>query len=122
MNETTSWQEVPISRLLSFQNGINASSDKYGKGIKYISVTDILNNNYITYECIKGLVDIDHKTLNNYSVTYGDILFQRSSDVQEDIGQSNVYLDKDNAATFGGFVIRGKKIGDYNPLFFNYML
>ena len=122
MNETTSWQEVPISRLLLFQNGINASSDKYGKGIKYISVTDILNNNYITYECIKGLVDIDHKTLNNYSVTYGDILFQRSSEVQEDIGQSNVYLDKDNVATFGGFVIRGKKIGDYNPLFFNYML
>ena len=122
LNETTSWKEIPISRLLSFQNGINASSDKYGKGIKYISVTDILNNNYITYECIKGLVDIDHKTLNNYSVTYGDILFQRSSDVQEDIGQSNVYLDKDNAATFGGFVIRGKKIGDYNPIFFNYML
>ena len=122
LTETTSWQEVPISRLLSFQNGINASSDKYGKGIKYISVTDILNNNYITYDCIKGLVDIDHKTLNNYSVTYGDILFQRSSEVQEDIGQSNVYLDKDNVATFGGFVIRGKKIGTYNPLFFNYML
>ena len=27
LNETTSWKEIPISRLLSFQNGINASSD-----------------------------------------------------------------------------------------------
>lgn len=122
LNFIAEWSEIPISKLLSFQNGINASSDKYGKGVKYISVTDILNNSFITYECIKGLVDIDQKTLNNYSVTYGDILFQRSSEVPEDIGQSNVYLDNDNIATFGGFVIRGKKIGNYNPLFFNYML
>lgn len=107
---------------MRFQNGINAESTKYGKGIKYISVSDILNNQYITYDCIKGLIDIDEKTLKKFIVEYGDILFQRSSETFEDIGRANVYLDKERPATFGGFVIRGKKISNYNPLFFRYLL
>ena len=117
-----SWTLIPIKKLLRFQNGINADSTKYGKGIKYISVSDILNNQYITYDCNKGLIDIDEKTLNRFIVEYGDILFQRSSETFEDIGRANVYLDKEHSATFGGFVIRGKKISDYNPLFFRYLL
>ena len=117
-----SWVLTPIKKLLRFQNGINAESTKYGKGIKYISVSDILNNQYITYDCIKGLIDIDEKTLKKFIVEYGDILFQRSSETFEDIGRANVYLDKERPATFGGFVIRGKKISNYNPLFFRYLL
>ena len=119
---TDSWKLIPIKKLLRFQNGINADSTKYGKGIKYISVSDILNNQYITYDCVKGLIDIDEKTFNKFIVEYGDILFQRSSETFEDIGRANVYLDKEHSATFGGFVIRGKKISDYNPLFFRYLL
>lgn len=117
-----SWHQMRIIDLLSFQNGINGTPEQYGKGIKYISVGDILNNDYITYDKIAGSIDINQETLKNYSVTYGDILFQRSSEIKEDIGRTNVYLDKDHTATFGGFVIRGKKIGDYNPTFFNYLL
>ena len=107
--------------MLDFQNGINAAAEKYGSGIKYISVSDILNLPYITYDTIKGLVDIDGNTLDNFAVNYGDILFQRSSETQEDIGHSNVYLDS-KTATFGGFVIRGRKIGEYNPVFFKHLL
>ena len=116
------WHQTPIKDLLSFQNGINGAPEQYGKGIKYISVGDILNNDYITYDKIVGSIDISQETLKNYSVTYGDILFQRSSEIKDDIGRTNVYLDKDNTATFGGFVIRGKKIGDYDPSFFSFLL
>lgn len=116
------WHQTSIKDLLSFQNGINGAPEQYGKGIKYISVGDILNNDYITYDKIVGSIDISQETLKNYSVTYGDILFQRSSEIKDDIGRTNVYLDKDNTATFGGFVIRGKKIGDYNPSFFSFLL
>ena len=116
------WHQTSIKDLLSFQNGINGAAEQYGKGIKYISVGDILNNDYITYDKIVGSIDISQETLKNYSVTYGDILFQRSSEIKDDIGRTNVYLDKDNTATFGGFVIRGKKIGDYNPSFFSFLL
>ena len=116
------WNEITLKKILSFKNGINGDKDSYGYGIKYISVGDILNNTYITYDKIKGLVDINDKTLKENSVEYGDIVFQRSSETFNDIGQANVYLDKKQIATFGGFVIRGKKIGNYNPLFFNYLL
>ena len=113
---------MPLKKLLCFQNGINADSAKYGKGVKFISVSDILNNQYITYDCIKGMIDIDKKTKERFLVEYGDILFQRSSETFEDIGRANVYLDKEHPATFGGFVIRGKKISEYNPMFFRYLL
>ena len=116
------WNEITLKKLLSFKNGINGDKDSYGYGIKYISVGDILNNTYITYDKIRGLIDINDKTLKENSVEYGDMVFQRSSETFNDIGQANVYLDKKQIATFGGFVIRGKKIGNYNPLFFNYLL
>ena len=45
----------------------------------------------------------------------------RSSETLEDVGQANVYLDS-KPAIFGGFVIRGKSKGNYNPLFFRYLL
>ena len=61
------------------------------------------------------------QTLRNFSVEYGDIVFQRSSETPEDIGRSNVYLDEKIAA-FGGFVIRGKRKGNYDPLFLKYLL
>ena len=82
---------------------------------------DILNNAVITYDCIKASVDVTEKELADFSVEKGDILFQRSSETLEDVGRANVYMD-DKAAVFGGFVIRGKKKGEYDPQYFNYLL
>ena len=116
------WDKVKLSQLLKFQNGINADADKFGQGIRIVSVTDILNARPIIYENINGMIDINEDMLRRYSVKYGDILFQRSSENIEDAGKSNVYIDDKNTATFGGFVIRGKKIADYNPIFLNEVL
>ncbi|MGK4198301.1 restriction endonuclease subunit S [Fusobacterium sp. HC1336] len=116
------WEEKKLGDILEFKNGVNASKEQYGKGIKFINVLDILNNDFITYDNIIGKVDIDNNILEKYSVTYGDILFQRSSETREEVGMANVYLDKKNIATFGGFVIRGKKIGEYIPIFLNKLL
>ena len=82
---------------------------------------DILNNAVITYDCIKASVDVTEKELSDFSVEKGDILFQRSSETLEDVGRANVYMD-DKTAVFGGFVIRGKKKGKYDPQYFNYLL
>ena len=80
---------------------------------------DILNNLYLTYEVIRGEVDVDETTLQNFKVEYGDAVFQRSSENVQDAGRANVYMDKARLATFSGFVIRGKRIGNYNPIFMN---
>lgn len=115
------WKELGLSELLDFKNGLNPKPNKFGKGIKFISVMDILNNAVITYDCIKASVDVTEKELSDFSVEKGDILFQRSSETLEDVGRANVYMD-DKTAVFGGFVIRGKKKGEYDPQYFNYLL
>ena len=115
------WEEKKLTDYLEFKNGINANRDSFGTGIKLISVSDILNNDYITYDVIRNKINIDEKTKKLYEVNYGDILFQRCSETLEEAGSANVYLDN-QTAVFGGFVIRGKKIGEYNPIFFNHLL
>ena len=115
------WEEHGLSEYLDFKNGLNLDSKRFGKGIKFISVMDILNNPVITYDCIRASVQATDAEMSSFSVENGDILFQRSSETLEDVGRANVYID-DKVAVFGGFVIRGKKKANYNPLFFRYLL
>ena len=115
------WEKHRLSEYLDFKNGLNPDSKRFGKGIKFISVMDILNNPVITYDCIRASVQATDAEMSSFSVEYGDILFQRSSETLEDVGRANVYID-DKVAVFGGFVIRGKKKANYNPLFFRYLL
>ena len=111
---TDEWEQHLTTDFFEFKNGLNPD-------VKFISVMDILNNRYITYDKIISSVEAKDSDLRDFGVNYGDILFQRSSETLEDVGRANVYLDE-KTALFGGFVIRGKKIGDYNPLFFRYLL
>ena len=115
------WEEHYLSDYLDFKNGLNPKPDKFGKGIKFISVMDILNNTVITNDCIRASVDVSEDELQNFCIENGDMLFQRSSETLEDVGRANVYMDN-KPAVFGGFVIRGKKKAEYNPLFFRYLL
>jgi len=116
------WIAKTLSDLLTFKNGINAAKEDYGSGYKFINVLDIINNNYITYDSIIGSVNVTEDVFQKYIVEYGDILFQRSSETREEVGQANAYIDKEKPATFGGFVIRGKKKENYNPFFMNDLL
>jgi len=116
-----SWDVVELEKLLTFKNGVNASKEQYGKGYRFINVLDIINNLTIKHDDIIGLVDIPEKEFELYEVKYGDILFQRSSETRAEVGQSNVYLDKEQSATFGGFVIKGSAKQEYNPIFMNYL-
>ncbi|WP_110929914.1 restriction endonuclease subunit S [Paenibacillus bouchesdurhonensis] len=114
---TEDWKIIKLDSLISFNNGINAEKDSYGHGRKFINVLDILNNNFIKYNDIIGSVSVSEKIEETNKVEYGDLLFLRSSETREDVGKSSVYLDEDEFALFGGFVIRGKKQVDYHPYF-----
>ena len=115
------WEKHYLSDYLDFKNGLNPKPERFGKGIRFISVMDILNNAVITNDCIRASVDVSEEELLNFCVENGDILFQRSSETLEDVGRANVYMDN-KPAVFGGFVIRGKKKAEYDPLFFRYLL
>ena len=111
-----------MGELLLFQNGFNGSSESFGSGIPLISVMDVLDDEFITHETVRGKARLNYEEASRYCVEYGDVLFQRSSENQEDAGTSNVYLDQHVPSAFGGFVIRGKKVGEYNPIFIKYLL
>ena len=116
------WGKIILGDLLTFKNGLNSDKEKYGKGVKFINVLDILNNDFITYDKIIGSVEVTEKEFEKNEVSYGDILFQRSSETRAEVGQANVYLDRNKSSVFGGFVIRGKAKSEYEPLFMNYLL
>ena len=115
------WSSQPLTDFMNFKNGLNPDAKRFGRGTKFISVMDILNKQYICYDNIRASVELQDGDIETYGVDYGDILFQRSSETLEDVGRANVYLDS-KPAIFGGFVIRGKSKGNYNPLFFRYLL
>ncbi|MFW1816856.1 restriction endonuclease subunit S [Acinetobacter guillouiae] len=116
------WPKTSFQNLFIFKNGINASKEQYGSGTKFINVLDIINNpNGITYDSIIGSVQVSQKDIDKNLVNYGDVVFQRSSETREEVGQSNVYLSKE-PVVFGGFVIRGSAQVPYDPLFMNGLL
>ena len=115
------WYSYPLTDFMSFKNGMNPDAKRFGHGTKFISVMDILNNQFIRYDNIRASVEVIAGDIETYGVNYGDILFQRSSETLEDVGQANVYLDS-KPAVFGGFVIRGKSKGNYHSMFFRYLL
>ena len=115
------WEEHTLSEYLEFKNGLNPDAKRIGSGLPFISVRDILSEGVINYDNIRGKVNATEKEIECFGVKDGDLLFQRSSETLEDVGRANVYMDN-RTAIYGGFVIRGRKIGNYDPLFFKYLL
>jgi type I restriction enzyme, S subunit len=79
-----------LGEIFDFKNGINADKSQYGQGIKFINVLDIINEDPIYYDSIIGCVDITDQEFQKSDIQYGDVLFQRSSEIREEAGQSNI--------------------------------
>lgn len=115
------WSSNKLEHIFSFKNGLNASKEMYGQGIKFINVLDIINNDKINFDVIQDSVVATDEQISNYKVIQGDILFQRSSETREEVGQANVYTDS-KIVLFGGFVIRARPVIKINSIFFNFQL
>lgn len=101
------WSEIRLGEIMNFKNGLNTDKENYGHGIKFVNVMDIFRSNRLFEENIAGLVNVNEKQLKEYSVAYGDILFNRTSETFDEIAFASVYLGSE-PLTFGGFVIRGR--------------
>ncbi|HFV5779301.1 restriction endonuclease subunit S [Klebsiella michiganensis] len=115
------WAVKKLENVFSFKNGLNASKEMYGKGIKFINVLDIINNEKITFDVIQESVEATNEQISAYQVRQGDIVFQRSSETRDEVGQANVYADSETVL-FGGFVIRARPLININSTFFNFQL
>ena len=114
------WKLTTLGTFMEFKNGVNADKNAYGSGTEFVNVMDIFKRNFMKKCNILGKVEITEKQKKEYSVRYGDILFNRTSEVPDEIAFSSVYLDEDEI-TFGGFVIRGRQKKELlAPLFAGY--
>ncbi len=102
---------MPFGKLFSFANGINADKKAYGKGIRFINVLEPINHSHIYGDEITGHVEVSSSVASTYSVRRGDMVFNRTSETDSEVGLAAVYLGEMHVI-FGGFVIRGRPIGN----------
>ncbi len=103
------WGIKELGELFDFKNGINATKESYGKGVKFINVMEVIYHDYIVPEIIPGSVQISNEQKKLYLVKDGDVLFNRTSETIDEIGLSAVFNGNEDVV-FGGFVIRGRPI------------
>lgn len=115
---STDWQAKKLSELFKFKNGVNADKKYYGKGIKFINILEIIQNNSLFYDDIPGFITLEPESIKSNLVQKGDVLFNRTSETQEEIGLTAVYLDE-KEVVFGGFVIRARPINDEIDYYFS---
>lgn len=106
------WQTFKLGDLLSFSNGINADKSAYGSGVPFANVLEIINHDSLQETDIPGRVNLPRKVLARYEVQRGDILFNRTSETQDEVGLASVYLGHE-PIVFGGFVFRGRPLTNY---------
>jgi type I restriction enzyme S subunit len=102
------WETFSFSDLLDFKNGVNADKSAYGKGIRFVSVLEVINNTHLESSDINGRITLNDGMVDAFRVRRGDILFNRTSETPDEVGLSAVYVD-DVPVVFGGFVIRGRQ-------------
>jgi type I restriction enzyme S subunit len=101
------WRVVPLGNLMEFQNGFNADRAAYGIGVPFINVLEVITKSRLTADDVPGKVAVSPAQLRAFEVRRGDVLFNRTSETQEELALASVYQD-DEPVIFGGFVIRGR--------------
>lgn len=101
------WDVEPLGGIMELQNGFNADKAAYGAGTRFINVLEVITDTHLTPDRIPGRVAVTKAQFNTFEVRRGDVLFNRTSETQEEIALAASY-DDDEPVIFGGFVIRGR--------------
>ena len=116
------WEPKRLGELFEFRNGVNADKDAYGSGIPFINVLEPIAYSHLHGPEIPGRVSLPSAIEKSYLVRAGDVLFNRTSETQGEVGLASVYLGN-LPVVFGGFVICGRpKNGCLHPLYSGYGL
>jgi type I restriction enzyme, S subunit len=101
------WKAFSLGDLFDFSNGVNADRSAYGDGIPFVNVLEVIANEALTDELIPGRIKLPSSLATRYQVRHGDVLFNRTSETQEEVGLASVYIGG-GAVVFGGFVFRAQ--------------
>ncbi len=116
------WEVMLFAELFEFRNGVNADKASYGQGVRFINVLEPITYSHIYGSEITGQVTLPEPVAASYAVRRGDILFNRTSETQDEVGLAATYLGTERVV-FGGFVIRGRPIDQsLDPIYSGYAL
>lgn len=116
------WGLRPFGELFAFRNGVNADRGAYGQGVRFVNVLEPITCSHIYGPEITGQVTLPESVIESYAVSFGDVLFNRTSETQDEVGLAAAYLGSERVV-FGGFVIRGRPTnGALDPNYSGYAL
>jgi type I restriction enzyme S subunit len=116
------WDLKLFAELFGFRNGVNADKSAYGQGIRFINVLEPITFSHIHGPEITGQVTLPESIISAYFVRRGDVLFNRTSETQEEVALAATYLGTERVV-FGGFVIRGRPNAKiFDPVYSGYAL
>jgi len=114
------WDCVRLGAHFDFKNGFNATKAAYGAGLRFANILEVITRSHLRAEDVPGRVSISAALRDDFLVRRGDILFNRTSETQEEVALASVYVD-DEEIIFGGFVIRARaKDASFDPVFAGY--
>jgi type I restriction enzyme S subunit len=116
------WVDELFGNLFTFSNGVNADKNAYGKGLRFINVLEPITHSHLYGPEIPGRVTLPDSVAAAYAVKKGDVLFNRTSETDVDLGLASAYLGAEHVV-FGGFVIRGRPTDErLDPTYSGYAL
>jgi len=116
------WITESFGKLFAFSNGVNADKRAYGQGLRFVNVLEPITYSHLYGPEIPGRVSLPDSVAAAYAVKNGDVLFNRTSETDADLGLAATYLGTENVV-FGGFVIRGRPTDErLDPTYSGYAL
>lgn len=109
MSDRSTWMQASLSDLYEFKNGVNADRQAYGRGIPFINVLEPITYSHLKGHEISGRVELPGAAVAAYEVRQGDLVFNRTSEVGDEVGLAATYLGTE-CVVFGGFVIRARPV------------
>ena len=116
------WDIDSFGNLFTFSNGVNADKDAYGKGLRFVNVLEPITYSHLYGPEIPGRVSLRAPVAVACAVKKGDVLFNRTSETDADLGLAATFLGTEHVL-FGGFVIRGRPTDErLDPTYSGYAL
>ena len=114
------WEVKPLKELAEISAGINKPLSQMGSGALYVTVQALYDGTEIRTERLSRIMvspsEIEHKSL-----TFGDIVFGKSSVKRDGIGYPSQFFGCDEPVVFSGFTYRVRarpEIADPSFLFY----
>lgn len=111
------WQKANLLELYSVFGGVTKRKDSFGKGCPLLDVKSVIHYPYVP-DGIAVCVDVTEEEKEKYSIKYGDIFLNRTSETIKELACCSV-ATKDQDVVYSGFLKRLRPSGEHimNPFY-----